>query len=323
MDHFLLKDAYAASSIVGFSWNKDNSSKKKDLAASLAQFHDSYTDRVKKILGGRLFVVNADLPDVGRKLENKFSISERFWGTNMYGESVLDAHVGAFSISSGGIRSPPMILDDLAVSNRKIQGPIISVGFPKTGTTSLFGYFHCGGIPSSHYRCARKWGNFRCGDCVRHNIMMDRPPFLSCGAFEVWAEINVSDTSDGINTIFLPQVEQLHRIHAHYPDATFVLTRRDPSRWVESVKNWHRLHQIFINTEISGLPKGIGEAEDDLRSFFVGHAEKLRKFVAEYPTHKLIEVDIDDPRAGEQLQAAFGIDAQCWGQSNVGDYQGA
>mmetsp|Transcript_6565 Transcript_6565/g.14172 ORF Transcript_6565/g.14172 Transcript_6565/m.14172 type:complete len:226 (-) Transcript_6565:34-711(-) len=208
----------------------------------------------------------------------------------------------------------------------KLPLPVISVGFPKTATTSLFHYFHCGRIPTSHYRCATKsnakYGRFRCGDCIQHNIKEGNPIFANCGTFDVWAEINASDIFNSFKTIFLPQVEHLDLIHNEYPDATFVLTKRNPDDWVQSVLHWNELHTIFINTNITGLPAGMGETEEELRSFFLGHQERIRQFVTDYPSHTLVEVDIDDPDVHNYLEDAFGIDAKCWSKTNVGSYHG-
>jgi len=315
MNHFILKDAFKVSAIEGLSFKKE-----EPVERQLAVFHDSHMNRVINFLGKRVLVIDFGSPDADTKAQSHFGISRQFWGIDMHGHLVKrnESYGRKFSISSGGIRAPPPLPVDGSTPWMKLPSPVIAVGFPKTGTTSLFGYFHCGGIPSSHYRCSRFRGNFRCGDCVRHNIVMGRPMFQSCGKFDVWAEINVSDKSDEV--IFLPQVENLYLIHKDYPNATLVLTKRDPDAWVKSVRHWHHLHRFFINTEISGLPAGAGKNYEELRSFFVEHTKRLRRFVHDHPSHTLVEVDIDKEDAGEVLQDAFGIDKKCWGKSNVGNY---
>ena len=45
---------------------------------------------------------------------------------------------------------------------------------------------------------------------------------------------------------------------------------------------------------------------------------RVRKEVAKYPgRHELIEIDIEDPTVGLQLEEAFGINHTCWGHENT------
>jgi len=295
----------------------------------LVGFYRAYKAKVISIVGKKnLIILNTDKHNIAKVMRKRFGIKEKCWGSKIEdGKHVYkNESQEKFSISSGGTRmSLPFDSSNPSPPVLKLPTPVISLGFPKTATTSIFHYFHCGKFPSSHYRCAnklssKKAGRFRCGDCVQNNIAIGNPIFKSCGSFDVWAEINSSNIYDKVPTIFLPQVEHLDAIHKNYPEATFVLTKRDPEKWISSVMNWNELHQIFINTNITGLPAGSGKTSDELRKFFKGHMKRVRKFVRRHPSHTLIEVDIDDENVGNILEDAFGIDAKCWSQSNVGSY---
>ncbi|KAL7453502.1 LOW QUALITY PROTEIN: hypothetical protein ACHAWC_005167 [Mediolabrus comicus] len=39
--------------------------------------------------------------------------------------------------------------------------------------------------------------------------------------------------------------------------------------------------------------------------------------VSKNPRHTLIEIDMEDPTAGEQLEAYLGVNRTCWGQGNA------
>ena len=52
----------------------------------------------------------------------------------------------ALGQGAGGQEMPPH--DDVRVSL-----PVLVVGLPKAGTTSLASYFACGGLDTSHYKC--------------------------------------------------------------------------------------------------------------------------------------------------------------------------
>ena len=102
----------------------------------------------------------------------------------------------------------------------KLPTPIIVVGLPKSGTTSISGYFRCGRIASSHFSCevgepdwdaeSAEWRNCRlpkgaggptasagqfplCGICVERNIIHGRPPLEGCGPYLVFAELDSAE----------------------------------------------------------------------------------------------------------------------------------
>ena len=65
------------------------------------------------------------------------------------------------------------------------------------------------------------------------------------------------------------------------------------------------------------LGPGVGGTDEELTQFYLGHSERIRNFVRDHPSHALVEVDIEDDRAGEIMQNAFGINGQCWGKQNA------
>ena len=205
--------------------------------------------------------------------------------------------------------------------------PVVVLGFPKTGTTSLQAYFRCGGLDTSHYKCG---DHGMCGECIKSALDAGQPPLRSCGDYQAWAQLdfagNPGDALPGLNprddACYFPQVEALDAIHAEHPTATFVLNRRStPDAWLESVDEWNDLRQRLADCDITGLPEGVGEPGDEgdarLRAFVESHERRVREFVAAHPSHRLVEVVIDDPGAGDALETAFGISARCWGRENV------
>jgi len=256
------------------------------------------------------------------------------------------------------IRDGYVVPTDFSLSrarNMKLPTPVISVGFPKAGSTSVFSYFNCGGYASSHYtckkmtptpertdkcgpciennlahgrppwsKCLQKLGRCGhqddwCGPCVRDNVAAGRPPLDGCGDFDVYAEINYSYRETGKNgafKIYLPQVDHLELLHEAYPQATFVLNYRAFDSWVKSVDKWFAMRERYVNSEIRGLPAGVGKKNLELRQFYEGHYRRVRQFVKDHPSHALVEVDIESDNAGKTMEEAFGIDAACWGQAN-------
>ena len=151
-------------------------------------------------------------------------------------------------------------------SNRKMKlsKPIINVGFPKAGTSSIFRFFHCNGLKSQHWYCCGEQndpGNttnpLLMSSCILGNLATGRLLFEGCGEYDVYAEINgprikhdqgkeeATLLDDGRLVserfkprILLPQHHYLDKIHEQFPNATFILNLRPVDSWVISVLNW-------------------------------------------------------------------------------------
>jgi len=224
----------------------------------------------------------------------------------------------------------------------KLPKPIIVLGLPKSGTTSIYHFFRCAGIPSSHYCCSpgasdhppcypegtvqREREYHKCGFCIERNLRKGLPPLHGCGdKFDVFAQIDTEMVSYDIDKrsgkliswgrMYLPQVTELENLNLHYPNATFILNLRDPASWERSVKNWFNLAAAFRRTHLPDYHYPDGKMA--LQEFYSDHNERIRNFVKKYPSHTLVEVNIEDEKAGDQLANAFGLDSSCWTKSNA------
>jgi hypothetical protein len=45
--------------------------------------------------------------------------------------------------------------------------------------------------------------------------------------------------------------------------------------------------------------------------------QHVRKFVASHPSHRLVELDVEDPTTQTALAHNFGMHPSCWGKRNV------
>lgn len=236
--------------------------------------------------------------------------------------------------------------------------PVLVLGLPKAGTTSLAAYFACGGLRTSHYVCMDQEGSpfeenesfasdgsemeQTCGRCIRDALVKGNSPLETCGRYEAWAQMDVAgkpndgdeglDDADGPSssssddTCFFPQVDALDALDLEYPRATFVLNKRASTEaWMASVDDWNDLRARLRDCDLSGagFPSGEGgegpEGDAELVKFVQQHEDNVRVFVKAHPSHKLVEVTIEDPNAGAVLENAFGIPKECWGNENVND----
>jgi hypothetical protein len=105
-----------------------------------------------------------------------------------------------------------------------------------------------------------------------------------------------------------------------------VLNLRPPAHWLTSIDNWHRgnsrfdqshrdsgpgglpLRERFVQCNITGLPAGAGTTDAQMIEFYQKHSQRIRDHVRTHPTHRLVEVDIEDPVSRPQVQQSIDPD---------------
>jgi hypothetical protein len=213
----------------------------------------------------------------------------------------------------------------LLPSELKLPTPILVLGLMKAGTTSIFGYFRCGldanASRLSHYDCRPpddfSYIGLACGRRMRRNVQYYKyAAFKTIHKFDLYAELDAQENNGGIT---LPQWSFLREMHDQFPKATWILNLRDPTKWLQSIDRWKDLRKRLI--DYSGgddFPKGRGTRDEEMIDFYHKQAQRVRDFVADHPSHTLVEVNIDGPDAGQVMEDAFGISGDtCWGARNV------
>lgn len=207
------------------------------------------------------------------------------------------------------------------IKYEEIGLPILVVGMPKVGTTSITEFFECSGrYKVSHHQCRGRGGHGRCGVLIRNNVLEGRPPLQGTGDFDVYAQMDAFALSRNYfdYSCYMPQVENLKELNAHYPNATIVLNTRNITNWVNSLHNYNGGNMLnhLIQCNVTGLPNGVGKNDSDLYAFFQNHLDSIRSFAKAHQSHKFIEFDIESHDAGKTLSDAFRINRTCWGQAN-------
>eukprot|EP00536_Pseudo-nitzschia_multiseries_P008123 jgi/Psemu1/256921/estExt_Genewise1Plus.C_2000080 len=224
----------------------------------------------------------------------------------------------------------------------RLPKPIINVGFPKAGTSTIFSFFHCNGLKSQHWLCCEPQDNPTktkkqklMSRCILENLVTKSPIFDGCGDYDVYTEINgprnfknyhhrtlledgrLLTSLDSVSMkmrIFFPQHHQLEEIHKQHPNATLVLNKRSVESWIDSVLAWDK-NLRFRKT----APFTARTVRKHLETVHEYHLQYIRDWVAEHPSHALIEVDIASEDAGATLANAFGLKEECWGHYNKND----
>ncbi|KAL3907367.1 MAG: hypothetical protein SGARI_003571, partial [Bacillariaceae sp.] len=204
----------------------------------------------------------------------------------------------------------------------RLPKPIINVGFPKAGTSTIFSFFHCNGLSGQHWFCCDDtkqkhpaWSTKRklMSKCMIDNLINGTKVLEGCGDFDVYTEINgprYFRHTDGANLLddgtvlpknrslgsnfrlFFPQHHQIERIHQDYPNATFILNLRPVDSWVASVMKWSQnlkyeiLNEFFYRDQTRFLFGNNFTETDFVSPFFNAskHVPGLLKMVYEYHT---------------------------------------
>jgi len=206
-------------------------------------------------------------------------------------------------------------------SHTLILPVVINIGLPKMGSTSLHSYFRCGNYSSVHWLCSEtvENGTF-CGDCILESIKADLNPLAKCPTVDSYSQIDRGPEN-------MVQVNYLDEIVSGIPNATFIMTFRNMTKWYNSMSNWlgiagtnvtNNMKARFQREDIKGLPSGVGNNVSEFSNFYCEYVKRVRRTIAKYPgRHELIEIDIEDPKAGFRMEEAFGVSKSCWGQTNI------
>lgn len=213
--------------------------------------------------------------------------------------------------------------------------PIINVGMPKCGSSTLFQFFKCAGFHATHQQMNRPLGDFE-ATCMRNAVDNDLPPLDTCGRTnkghitEALMQIDYENHARGNgNTCFMPQLSLLEELHAENPKITFVMNFRPVHDWIHSITNWSNLLKRMSLCEFPNMPRGVPkhvknstEVFDAMAEFLCSHVQHVRNFVEAHPSHALIELDLYDTEVSiDTLAALFpgtsNTSSKCWSVANA------
>ncbi len=227
-------------------------------------------------------------------------------------------------------------LDNRTFDDPLVPLPILNVGMPKLGSTSLYQYFKCKGLNATHWNMGTE--EFE-GLCMRDAVRVGLPPLSTCAngthaIMQMDVAFPMGSVHDSVRVrtrssarrddCFFPQLSILEEFHAESPYATLVLTFRPMHDWTKSVTGWHSVLERLQQCHLPNLPRGVpdlsaeperdevykkrlnhtDELEAVMAQFFCSHILHVRNFVKEHPTHTLIELDLyadETPRILDKL----------------------
>lgn len=214
--------------------------------------------------------------------------------------------------------------------------PIINVGLPKCGSSTLHSYFLCCGRNASHWYSDSL--NDYLGICMRDAAKVGLPILGTCSSdFDVLTQMDVispfgheehAHVNKYRDECFFPQISLLEQIHSESPFATFIMNFRPINDWISSVSRWDNMMVRLQHCNIPGLPKGVPKDIKNhtdvflsLANFWCTHVWHVRLFERKHSSLTLLELDLYDRNSSVTiLQKEFPCSQshrKCWGHENA------
>ena len=229
---------------------------------------------------------------------------------------ILNHHIGASPVINGTNQSHTLLHN---YTNNpfplKIQSPVFVASLLKSGTTSMWQYFQCGGHKANHqWFTDPKTGNStQTGKCIRDNVRAHRPPFDGCGDFDIYTDTGFANYEHQTSECYYPSVDALEAIYEHYPQATIMFVVRNTTQWYKSMKSWGKgsLLDRWRPCNATHFPSFTARKEDFLK-FYEWHSDSLRIFCQRHTSLNCIEVPLESHETGRILEERVGIPSTCW-----------
>jgi len=289
------------------------------LKAEIKAFYNSHIKRIEEFVekhpSHKLLKINMDSPDLRSLVVKAFGGNGKCWGS-----SNNASHLRASAANSVAMNNPLR----KATKGKKLDLPILVMGLPKSGTTSINEFFVCNGYKTSHQFCGGKGGSRNiafCGSIIKSNVEHGYPALFQTGYYDVYTQLDVEmkigSVEESSGECYFPQVEALDEIHAEFPKATFILNTRDISKWYKSVSGHGRMVERLALCDMPGFPPSNEVKEEDFIKLYESQITRIKSFVKNHPSHKLIEIKIDEDDSGRVMVDNFGGDMSCWKQTNT------
>ena len=201
--------------------------------------------------------------------------------------------------------------------------PIINLGMPKSGTTTLHHLMGCMGLSSAHWGCRSSGSTSKACGCHFKVCHEAGEPLLSCSpGYDSYIQMDIVEYS----FCHFPQITGVDNLMTNYPDATFVMTTRSPEKWAHSVYYWRAMARRIAYCELPDPfnidPSSVREENysDTLSQFYTDHVAFIKAKAAEHGI-KLLVVNIEDPKSVSAFLKKMGAKEECWGHQNASSYR--
>jgi hypothetical protein len=208
------------------------------------------------------------------------------------------------------VPADPAWLQPTIVKGTTLPGPIFVMSLPKSGTSSVFKFFKCGKVQSSHGYAKVPNGKIsRLGYIWGANAGAGRPLLQDSGNVSVWTDEGIVDSKRGC---FYPSLDALENIYHYYPTATIMISVRERRSWLESARNFNGLIGRWEH-HCPDFPRVRATTEEWL-TFYDYHTAYVRQFAEQHRSLTYIEVPLEAPSS--LMESLTGVKASCWKHCN-------
>ena len=199
----------------------------------------------------------------------------------------------------------------MAKHDYPFSSPVLVLSLPKSGTTSLYRFFECGGLMSAHTYAKRedRDSEFRLGECLNQNFRADRPLLRGCRPelYHAYSDLGMIETK---GDCFYPSIQALEQIARDYSNASLILSYRDD--WFESASRWRDGELMQKWADNCPLFPSTTTNRTEWNAIYRQHQERIRDLVQRHSSLHFLEFHLKDPLAGQKLENFTGIAASCW-----------
>lgn len=202
-------------------------------------------------------------------------------------------------------------MSDSTGTSRRDRPFVFVIGFAKTGTTTITKALNSVGYTSAHWRTGSR--QF-VGELMRRAKRENKPLLHYLSKYDAFTQMDVTQLG---GPCYWPQLEDVARLDAQYPQSKFILNVRSDDDWLRSATTWNNYRKRMTAADLPGLPSGVGDDDSVLMSWRAAHYDAMRTYFAGRP-NDFIEFDIASDDSAK-LCAFLGIDAPTsmwWGWAN-------
>jgi hypothetical protein len=187
----------------------------------------------------------------------------------------------------------------------------VAVGFPKSGTSTLYEALLRAGLRAVHWTHHGQ----PIGKLVYDGWFEEGDPFARLKDVDAIAQMDFCQPAKKLN--YWPNLDLaiLVAIRARYPDCLLILNTRPAEGIASSIERWGDMQHRITSQYIPGLPAGRGKTRAELVRWVEGHFAAVRATFRDDPA--FLELDITAADAPERLGKALGIPITWWGRANT------
>ena len=170
---------------------------------------------------------------------------------------------------------------------------VINLGFPKTGTTSLTSFLNSHGLNCAHWRvCIGGQCDFIGPTMFKQHrnreFPLSAPQLTTFNCFSQMDYCGWLNRSKFQSRCYWPQFDMLEELFRRYPRARYILTSREPTKWLSSARQWGDLLDRIRYSRSEGLR--YGAFDEEILNWYISRNVMIRNFFSNPSRlHKLFE----------------------------------